>query len=459
MKKFILTLLTVAFLAAPAFAEEGIFLTATQPSEVLAGDSTFFDVIIWNNQSDVQWFSLALYPSDWVSIEGGTSALFVSGYSYKTFRVTVSPPVDARGINYVYTISANSEKNGRSIVDVVIPVQQRYTGVILTDFSTSCSECRDSIELSATVKNVGNTELSNLNIVFSAAQYSKTTAIEKLLPGEVKTISAKYLTAKWNPGSYDASAKLSGAGSSEFKTAKFSVPEIKKITTTKTVQQNFWGSTVFITSRNDGNVNDNAQVQADKSSPFIAVYPQEKPSAITGNALAWYASLSPGQEKTIAYSQVFWPIPFGGVIAVLLAAYGYMLATAIEIRKNLLGRGENLGVSISVKNKGTNADGVVVRDLVPANFSVIPSFETSKPIMRKISEGTELLWRLGTVKKGDEVMLHYRLKTSGPLGGPLPKAVLRCKRGLSPIQKTSNFVVVPKIPGAQAQKVKVSVVE
>jgi len=452
--------LALAFFSAPALAETGVFLTATQPSEVLAGDTTFFDVTIWNNQSDGQWFSLAAYPSDWLSFDGGLTSIFIGGYSQRTFRIDVSPPIDARGIRYGYTITAMGEKTGRSTVDVVVPVQQRYAGALLTDFSVSCSECRDFVEVGASVKNVGNINLENINFAFSSGKYTKNIVLEKLQQGEEKTVSAKFLVEKWNPGSYDASVKFSSQYGSDYKTEKFSVPQIKLITTSKSVQKNFWGSTVYAIVRNDGNVEDYTEVNSEKTNDlFVAVYPIEKPSSITGNALTWYAVLKPGEEKTISYSQVFWPIPFGGLFALLLAGYGYMFATAIEIRKSLLGRGENLGVSISVKNKGADADGVVVRDVVPSSFSVIPAFETSKPIMRKTSEGTELLWRLGTVKKGDDVMLHYKIKSSGSAGGALPKAVLRCKRGLSPMQKTSNFVVVPKVPGAQPKKLKVSVVE
>lgn len=461
MKKFILVAVALAFFAAPALANtDGVYLTATQPSEVLAGDTTFFDVTIWNNQSDAQWFSLASYPSDWISFEGGATSLIISGYSQRTFRVGVSPPEDARGIRYGYTIAAIGEETGRSTVDVVIPVQQRYTGVLLTDFFVSCSECSGETEFVATLKNVGNIDLKNLNLEFSAGQYSKSITIETLAPGEEKTISSKFLVDKWKPGNYDASAKLSSSYGSGFKSSKFSVMEIKKITATKSSQKNFWGSTIYTRIRNDGNVDDYAEVSSEKTNDlFVAVYPTEKPSSITGNALTWYAVLKPGEEKTISYSQVFWPIPFAGLFSLIALAYGYMLATAIDIRKNLLGRGENLGVSLSVKNNGSNADGVVVRDLVPSSFNVIPSFETSKPIMRKIAGGTELLWRLGTVKKGDEVVLHYKIKASAGSAGPLPKAVLRAKRGMNAVQKTSNFVVVPKIMGAQAQKLKVSVVE
>ncbi len=459
MKNFFLLALTLAFFSAPALAEDGVFLTAAQPAEVLAGDSTFFDVTIWNNRSESEWFSVSAYPADWISLEGGVSALFLGAYDYRTFRVSVAPSIDARSARYIYTISAQSEKSGRSSVDVAVPVQQRYTGVLLTDFSASCSSCSDSVELSAVVKNVGNVDLQEANVIFSAGGYAKAVQIESMRQGEEKTIRAKFLTGFWEPKEYFASAKLESKFGSDYKSLKFSVSEVKKITSTKYSQKTLLGTTVYITLRNEGNVPDTASTIADKSDLLVAVYPESKPSSITGNALTWYAALAPGEERTISYSQIFWPIPFGSLFALLLAGYGYMLATAIEIRKSILGRGSVLGISLHVKNKGSDADGVVVKDIVPSNFSVIPEFETSKPIMRKTADGTELLWRLGTVKRGDDVMLHYKIKSSSPSGGALPKAVLRCKRGLSPMQKTSNFVVVRRVPGAQVQKVKVVVEE
>lgn len=460
MKKFVLIALAFVFFAAPALADGSVYLTATQPSEVLAGESTFFDATIWNNQSDSDWFSLSLYPSDWTSISEGTTALFVGGYDYKTFRVDVSPPADARGIRYVYTVSAQGQKAGKASVDVVVPVQQRYSGVMISDFSTSCLECKDSVEVQAVVKNVGNADLKDLVVVLSAGQYTKNFDIESLRQGEEKTISTKFLTGQWEPGTYDASAKLSSGAGTDYKTAKFSVVENKFISTTKSSQKNFWGSTVYLTIRNDGNVNDNAEISSEKINDFfVALQPSVKPSSVTGGVLTWYASLAPGEEKTFVYSQVFWPVPFGAVFSILIAIYAYSIATAIEIRKLILGKGNALGISLQIKNKGSDADGVIVRDVVPPNFSVIPLFETVKPIMRKIAEGTELIWRVGNVKKGDERVLHYKIKPNGPVSGALPTAVLRGRRGISYLQKTSNYAVLPRVQGAQPQKLKVVVEE
>lgn len=459
MKKFVLAALTFLIFAAPALAEDGLFVTATQPSEVLAGESTFFDVTIDNKVEEADWYSLSIYPSDWVSIEGGTSALFLGAYDKKTFRVNVNPPVDARGINYIYSVSANGRKLGAS-TGVIVPVKQRYRSLLLTDFSVSCSECSDFIELTAKVKNVGNIEIENLNFLISAGQYSKSVGLEKLEQGEEKTVSVKFLVGSWSPGNYDASVKLTSNAGSDNKRAQFSVPVQSRIISTKYSQKNFLGSTVYLIVKNEGNVQSTTDVLSEKiSDPFVAVYPVDRPSSATGGILTWYATLAPGEQRTYVYSQVFWPIPLGGFLVVLGAAYAYVIATAIEIRKAIFGKAGVFGVSLQVKNRGPATDGVVVKDVVPATFSVIPSFETLKPIMRRVAEGTELIWRVGTVGKGEERVLHYKIKPVGPASGALPKAVLRGRRGMSYLQKTSNFVPVPHVPGAREQKLKVVVEE
>ena len=459
MKKIFFAFALLFSMAVPAFAEDGnITILATQPSEVLAGDSTFFTVDIINYFSGTDYFSISVYPSDWTSIEDGISSFRLSSGEKRSLKIFVSPPIDARASRYVYTIEIRKEDGERSKKDVVVSVQQRFQSLLLADASLSCNECKDSVNVYASVKNVGNTPVKNAKLVFSVGNYKKTVEVQKIFQGEEKTLSQNFLIYGWAPKTYTATVEMAGP-SYDSRKIDFSVPAVKKISTKRTSVNSWWGSTAYITLLNEGNTEDSAQVNSEGiQSPLFAVYPNNKPSSITGNALTWYATLKPGESAIYSYSQVFWPLPFGVLFALVASVYGYFAMTAIEIRKYILGRGEILGVSLRIKNRGRTADGVIVRDVVPHEFSVVPAFETLKPIMRKISDGTELIWRIGSVQKGEETVLHYKIKSSGS-GSPLPPAQLKALRGESRVAAKSNFAVARRVPGAQAQQVIVSGVE
>ena len=120
MRGFALAILLLAFFTAPALGAEenleNITISATNPSEVLAGDSTFFEVTVTNNFLETDWFSISVYPSDWTTIENGISSFMLGNGGSKTLKIFVSPPVDVRAAKYVYTINIqkSSQRNKNS---------------------------------------------------------------------------------------------------------------------------------------------------------------------------------------------------------------------------------------------------------------------------------------------------------------------------------------------------------
>ncbi len=463
MRGFALAILLLAFFTAPVLGVEenlrNITISATNPSEVLAGDSTFFEITATNNFLETDWFSISVYPSDWTTIENGISSFMLGDGGSKTLKIFVSPPADVRAAKYVYTINVQKSSGEKAAKDVVIGVQQRYVSALISDLRLSCTECTGQLTTTARVKNVGNTPITNGILTFSVGNFKKAVIIDNLNQGEEKEFSATFLPATWEPHEYEVFAQLTAGASSDSKTARFSVPSITNFVTDKSEQNTFWGKRVMATVRNVGNVKGPATISSDSSlSPFIALYPDTAGASITGNAVSWYAELKPGESKTVSYSQVFWPTPFIVLLLIFAALYGHSIATALEINKFALGTGKEFGVSIKIKNRGTHADGVVVRDVLPHGFDLVPVFETVKPIIRKISDGTELIWRLGSVGKGEERVLHYRARSGGH-GGAIPPAVLRGARSKSIVLRKSNYVVLPKAANAEPTKVKVRVVE
>ncbi|MDI6806562.1 MAG: hypothetical protein QMD14_01955 [Candidatus Aenigmarchaeota archaeon] len=144
-------------------------------------------------------------------------------------------------------------------------------------------------------------------------------------------------------------------------------------------------------------------------------------------------SLEPLGEYEIKYEFRFWPVWVGVAIAIVLILFAYLHFYTIRVIKRtkpvgVLNVGREIPISISILNNSpSELRDILVRDLVPPIVSVVERFETLKPVKRKIKEGTELNWRISSLKPGEEVILAYRIKPIVDIMGTLklPKAWVR----------------------------------
>jgi len=127
----------------------------------------------------------------------------------------------------------------------------------------------------------------------------------------------------------------------------------------------------------------------------------------------------------------------------------------VDVKKTVIGslsvtKGNEVSISLSIKNRRRQMSKVIVRDVVPHYFSVISSFATVKPLIRKIAEGTELIWRIGDMKAHEERVLQYKIKAIKDFVGKvrLPSAHMRADYEGKPLSKRSNSLslegTVPK---------------
>jgi len=67
---------------------------------------------------------------------------------------------------------------------------------------------------------------------------------------------------------------------------------------------------------------------------------------------------------------------------------------------------------------------VYVRDFLPSFATVIDRFDTIKPMVRKVTNGTEMVWKIESLGSMDERVLSYRVKPTMEILGEikLPRA-------------------------------------
>ena len=159
----------------------------------------------------------------------------------------------------------------------------------------------------------------------------------------------------------------------------------------------------------------------------------------------WKTALAPGETQSVTYSEIYWPTYVLIIFAVLAGVFIYWQSTALTFSKRLIRKsGSEASVSLHLRSRKRGVDKVVVKDTVPAGFSITSKFESVKPIIKKIADGVELHWNLGKMGTQEERVLHYTIKPSDKVTGTvkLPAAKAKARRHKAPLYKKSNRVSV-----------------
>lgn len=454
MRLFLSSLATVLALSVlfSYFAMSADFsVDASEPATIYAGNTTNFSAIITNSGAG-DWFSIAVIGTynSWVAV--GAQNLFVPSGSSASSNILVTPVADAYPNKYEYSlIVSRASDNSRVEKKVYVNVLQS-SSVIISESSLSCGECMpgESVTVSVALKNIGSRPLANMKLVFTMGDRTKAMTVSSLNFGAVKSFSTDFsLDPLTVPGDYRIEAKLMQDTSVlAQKALPFKVPSVSNIKTAKNVSSSIFGNYITLVSMNYGNAPKTAEIKSDVLSAWYSLYSGPAPSSVSGSAYAWKVSFAPAESLTIAYSEIFWPVPLLLVALVFIGAYYYISATALLIRKRIMrghvvSEGREVSVSLDVKSGLRPIDNVVVRDFVPREFSVLERFETIKPVIRKTESGTELVWRLGRMKSSEERVLHYRMKAVRPFGTVrLQPAELNGRRGENIVSRMSGFATL-----------------
>ncbi len=95
----------------------------------------------------------------------------------------------------------------------------------------------------------------------------------------------------------------------------------------------------------------------------------------------------------------------------------------------------------NLKNKKKEIDKAVIKDFVPAGYSIVSKFETVKPMIKKVSNGIELDWKMSKLKPDEERVFHYTIKPTDEIKERnLPSAKAKVLHDNKIVQRNSNKV-------------------
>ncbi|MFH0830350.1 MAG: hypothetical protein V1887_04295 [Candidatus Aenigmatarchaeota archaeon] len=453
MRNILLLAAMLAMIASPALAAFTVDVSA--PDDIYAGGNA--DIIInIHNSGATSFYTMSQIiaspeASTWSHVQGPVGIQIQMGTN-GTFIVRFTPSLDAKAATYRFSFTVTEQTTSSNIENEwSTTVKQHVAAAVIRTFNLSCTECTaKEADFDVSVENVGTTLLRGFRVVMSGPGQQIPLDLGDVATGAKKTLRGKLNLEGTVPGSYFARAELtSDDGLMDSRIINFNIPLIKNVQVANGEFLLPWSRTVRYTAVNGGNAPDTATITATATpSPWVSLSFEQTPTSQSGNSVTWVVQLPPGTSNTVSYTEFYWPVPI--IIIALLAGgvYAYFWITAIALKKKVTKKDGDWMISLTVANRGSAVDGVIVRDMVPSGFRLGAHFETLRPITRAIGGGTELVWRIGGMRKGEQRVLHYRI--NGNRAVDLPHARLTAKRGEKTILSSSSST---KLPGEKQKPV------
>jgi hypothetical protein len=453
MKKLLFSILVSSLLLFQfAFAADfTVKFDKDQTYPFYATKTDYLYMTINNPTLEDGWFQATIWGSnpDWITIEN--SPLMIPAMSSGIVNMKVNPSRYARPEIYQYFYKVTRLAKSDDIIDdkILVNVVQ-VTSAIMKDISLSCKSCLDSVDVSGNVVNFVARSL-DLSVVLKYGDRQKTLNLGKVTSNGEVDFKTTLDLGGMNPGDYKLDISLvDDTGKVQYtESASFKVPVVDNIVYSKKVSSTPFGSSITVTASNRGNVVSNVDLKSVSPQSWYSVISGPNPSGMMTGYYVWTKSLNPKDSITLNYSEIYWPtyvliIAMVGIFLVI-----YWQSSAFTFNKVIMGKstirsGKDISISLHLRSKRKGIDKVAIRDIIPADFSIVSNFETVKPLIRKVTEGVELIWKLGGLNPNEERVLHYTIRPNMELSRNinLPAALAKAASGKSMTVKRSNRVLL-----------------
>lgn len=445
---FFLTLLAIA---STAIAADDLKITlSSKDMTTYINESVTLEVMIENNQLKSDTFSINVFPAYWYGIRVDLENRFIQVNAKS--NVTTKIYFDTRSSDpiispFIITVDSINNKNV-SATDTFKLTVLRKSPVYVSDIKINKYTVNpgDTITIDSYITNSALTPTGFFNVQTNVKHNELVIkrfddSVDSLPSTSVKKISNTYIFNKYaSPGTYyvetiikDETNFLKGYKLSD----PITVNEVNKLVKEKSVQYGLISQTITLTVKNEGNVVASNFYVTETVPQFVKnlFYPQIEPDKEETKDIRviyyWHVDmLTPGQEISIKYEIRSISIVIVLILLILfvMIAFRYVFSPKIVKRARHFGaltREKEVVVSIEAKNNSRHEiKDAIVRDFVPSIATVVERFETLKPSVRKTEGGTELIWRLESLKPFEERVITYRIKPVVDIAGTLklPKA-------------------------------------
>jgi hypothetical protein len=397
-----------------------------------------YNMTITNNQGYDDIFQI-VYSGDKIDwITPGLIAKNVHAWSSEQTEISFYPTGANKG-KYEFEASVNSIRNPG------VKASAKFYLDIAYDFnvkSFSSSVSGDIVSFVAVIQTPGEKEVSGtFALRDSSGNTLLTIPFTETVNGE-KTIERIMVPdERLLAGTHTSSVSI-GNDITVFYT--FSIPPVRSVSQTVEETSSGFSKDVVVSITNDGNVVESGYVlqQSTPLDPMTGMMtrPDSNCREDGGAMVCSYlvGDIRPGVTAQVTYTLSYWPA-FNGyiiltVIVISLVLFSFLRVTTPRIMKNHSRRGEDRhNIFIRVKNPFFHRlNDVVVRDWVSPLAQVLhEEIESTRPVMRKLEDGTELIWKLGEMKPREERILQYKVRSLIHGSLKMPGAHLKFTAGKS----------------------------
>ncbi len=441
-------ILTFIFLASSSFAAGADVSISSGSIDVYAGETQTIDVIVKNTLSASDTFTLSMFPSQFEKVSTSLESFLITlePNEERTLRLYVTAAIDSDLLSPSFTITSRSVSDeSLSDSENLIVIVKRQTPVYILALSLERYSLNPSDEVKITTK-IFNLEGTLSDKYFLKIAVKKGTSIVNTFDESLDSIGARSsvdiskgfkLDKYAQPGSYVVEAELRDENN-QLKYAKsinFNVDQVTKQPTEyihKSSGYNIIFSSKTIKVINEGNVELQAFTLTESLPKFAQslfdpdIEPTTTDSSSDRIVYSWSVpSLPPGGEYTISYKLALWRVWLtAGVIGIVgYFAYKWISKPVIGKRASHEGelkRGKEILVMIEAKNRALHEiKDVEVIDVVPHIARVVDRFDTLRPKIKRVPDGIEMRWNLGSLRPGEERVLTYRIKPAVDIIGHL----------------------------------------
>ncbi len=437
-----------------ALAAVSIQISKSNP--VLFTDETSsISVVIVNSQPQADTFTISVFnplPSQ-VAVSAEKFLVDIGPNEQAAVRIDFTPAflADPQTIEYPVTVTSTSDSSVKDTKSIFATVQ-RNTPVFVSELTL------EKYALNPGERVVIISQVSNIDDVLSGKYTMKMTirkgtAIVRTFTESIESVGAKSslriaerfeLDKYAPPGGYVVEVELRDAGN-QLKYAKFvnfNINTVTKLPTeyvSKSTKYNVVSVSTAIAVNNEGNVDLPAFTLTESVPRLYSVLfsPAIEPVSeeVVGSRIVYSWSvptMPPGGQYTVTYEFAVWRIWIAAGLIAGLVYLGYKMFATPRIHKDVshegeIRRGKEIVVMLDAKNKAFHEiKDVEVIDIVPQLARVVEKFDTLRPKIAKVPGGTELRWRIDTMRPREDRVLTYRINPSVDVVGdlPLPQATM-----------------------------------
>lgn len=441
MNRLLVSTFGIAFLIIVSTAlANGVDVSLSSKSIVgYTTETQTVDVTVRNTEDKTDTFTLSLFPTQFEKVTASLESflLTLAPNEEKTSKLHLTVAIDADLISPVFTVTAKSTSD-ESISDSenLILIIQRQTPVYIPDLSLEKYTLNPGEEVDILTK-IFNLDETISGKYFLKITVKKGTNVVKTFEDNLDSIGAKSsvnIAKSFNldkyaaPGSYVVDVELRDTNNQlrYSKSINFNVNTVTQPPTEYTKKSTSYTilfSSVSIKVKNEGNVHLSAFAVTESVPKFVQslfdpdIEPVIADSSANRVVYTWTVpALSPGGQYTIGYKIAIWRIwaTLGVIVGIGYGAYRWLSKPRIgkSVRhEGEITRGKEILVLLEVKNRALHEiKDVEIVDVVPQIARVVDRFDTLRPKAKRVTDGTELRWNIGSMRSGEERVVTYRIR-------------------------------------------------